>query len=260
MKRIVTFNANGIRSAAKKGFLEWMRGVKPDVVCLQELKAQEGDISGFLSGWASEGFHVCASYAKKRGYSGCALLSRERPLRVRTEIGAGEFDREGRFVEADFGAFSVVSVYFPSGTSSEERQEAKWRFLDVFSGYAAPFLKEKREVVFCGDFNIAHKEIDLKNWRGNLNHSGFLPEERAWMSRMLDSGWVDVFRTLDPRPERYTWWSQRGRARAKNVGWRIDYQVASPALAGRALRSDIYAGEKFSDHAPLIIDYSDEGL
>lgn len=254
MLRILTFNANGIRSAAKKGFFDWFGRQNADVLCVQELKAQEADLPEEirrLPGY--QGFFHCA---EKKGYSGCGLWTRIAPQAVRTGWGDEEFDAEGRYVEADFGRLTVISAYFPSGSSSEERQAAKYRFLERFAPHLLSLKEAGREVVLCGDVNIAHREIDLKNWKGNLDHSGFLPEERAWLDRLFDDmGWVDVFRRLDPRPERYTWWSQRGQARAKNVGWRIDYELATPGIAALARATDIYAAEKFSDHAPLWVDY-----
>lgn len=254
MFRIMTFNANGIRSAARKGFFDWFGGMNVDVLCVQELKAQEKDLGPDLL--ELPGYVSFVHTAQKRGYSGVGLWSRRKPNAVRIGFGVPEFDAEGRYVEVDFGALSVISAYFHSGSSSEERQLAKFRFLEVFLPHLNTLRSSGREVVLCGDINIAHKEIDLKNWKGNLNHSGFLPEERAWMTTLFEQyGWVDVFRRLDPRPDRYTWWSQRGQARAKNVGWRIDYQIATPGFAERARATDIYATEKFSDHAPFWVDY-----
>ena len=254
MFRIVTFNANGIRSAAKKGFWEWFDRQDADLLCIQELKAQEADLDEKVL--HADGYHVYLHCAQKRGYSGCALYSKVKPQAVRIGFGNEEFDAEGRYVEGEFDNFVVVSVYFPSGSSSEERQAAKFRFLEVFLPHLKNLQAKGKEVVFCGDVNIAHKEIDLKNWKGNLKNSGFLPEERQWMTDLFDKhGWVDVFRCLDSRPEQYTWWSQRGQARAKNVGWRIDYQIATPKLATSSVATSIYNGEKFSDHAPLIVDY-----
>ena len=254
MLRILTFNANGIRSAAKKGFFDWFSRQNADVLCVQELKAQEADLPEELRRLPGyQGFFHCA---EKKGYSGCGLWTRIAPQAVRTGWGDAEFDAEGRYVEADFGRLTVISAYFPSGSSSEERQAAKYRFLERFAPHLLSLKETGREVVLCGDVNIAHREIDLRNWKGNLNHSGFLPEERAWLDRLFDDmGWVDVFRRLDSRPERYTWWSQRGQARAKNVGWRIDYELATPGIAALARATDIYAAEKFSDHAPLWVDY-----
>ena len=255
MFRIVTLNANGIRSASSKGLFRWLKRVEPDVVCLQEIKAHAGDITDALR--ASGQFHAHFHCAEKKGYSGTALYAVRKPRAVRCGFGIPEFDAEGRYIEAEFAHLTVISAYFPSGSSGPERQAAKYRFLDAFFPHLAQLVASGRDVVLCGDVNIAHREIDLKNWKGNRKNSGFLPEERAWLSRVFDEqGWVDVFRRIDARPEQYTWWSNRGQARAKNVGWRIDYQIATPGVAARARRAEIYTGRRFSDHAPLIIEYT----
>ncbi len=259
MFRILTLNVNGIRSAGTKGLFRWLPKADADVVCLQEVKAHEADIP---DAWRfPDDLHGHFHCAQKKGYSGTALYSKKPPLRVTTGFGAPEFDGEGRYVQAEFRNVSVVSVYFPSGSSGPHRQESKYRFLDVFFAHLERLRKEAdsagREVIVCGDLNIAHKEIDLKNWRSNQKNSGFLPEERAWLSRVFDElGWVDVFRRVDARPEQYTWWSNRGQAWARNVGWRIDYQIATPRIAAKARRVEIYKAKRFSDHAPLIIDYT----
>jgi exodeoxyribonuclease III len=255
MFRIVTLNANGIRSAGSKGLFRWLKRVEPDVVCLQEVKAHEGDIPEALR--AGDQFHAHFHCAEKKGYSGTALYTAKRPRSVRCGFGAPEFDAEGRYIEAEFANVTVISAYFPSGSSGPERQAAKYRFLDLFYPHLAQLIASGREVILCGDVNIAHREIDLKNWKGNRKNSGFLPEERAWLSRVFDEqGWVDVFRRIDARPEQYTWWSNRGQAWAKNVGWRIDYQIATPGVAARARRAEIYTAKRFSDHAPLTIEYT----
>ncbi|MCG2585492.1 exodeoxyribonuclease III [Massilia sp. TS11] len=254
MPKIISANLNGIRSAHKKGFFNWMAGTQADFVCVQELKAQQPDMTPeFLS---PPGYHGAFHYAEKKGYSGAGVYSRQAPDRVVTGFGSPEFDAEGRYVRVDVGDLSVISVYCPSGSSSPERQEAKFRFMDLFLPHLQALRAEGREVVICGDWNIAHKEIDLKNWKSNQKNSGFLPEERAWLSRVFDElGFVDVHRSLDPRPEQYTWWSARGAAYDKNVGWRIDYHVATPGIAARAREVAVYKDERFSDHAPLVIDY-----
>jgi exodeoxyribonuclease-3 len=255
MLRIVSLNVNGIRSAASKGLFRWLRRAAPDVVCLQEVKADEVDIPEALR--FPGGLHGFFHCAQRRGYAGAALYAAKEPRSVRLGFGSAEFDVEGRYVEAEFRDVTVISVYFPSGSSGPERQAAKFRFLAEFAPHLARLRASGREIVFCGDINIAHKEIDLKNWRGNRKNSGFLPEERAWLSGVFErEGWVDVFRRLDDRPEQYTWWSNRGQAWAKNVGWRIDYQIATPAFAARARRAAIYTAKRFSDHAPLMIDYT----
>jgi exodeoxyribonuclease-3 len=254
MLRVITLNLNGIRAAAAKGFLRWMVRQRADCVCMQEIKAQENDLSSaILMPGPFKGYFDCA---RKKGYSGVGMYCRRAPDAVAAGFGSREFDPEGRWIRADFGRLSVVSVYLPSGSSSDERQRAKFRFLREFMPELERLAASGREFILCGDWNIAHQEIDLKNWRANQKNSGFLPEERAWLTGVFErAGWVDVFRRLDPRPEQYTWWSHRGQAWAKNVGWRIDYQIATPGIAAKALRASIYTAKRFSDHAPLTIDY-----
>jgi len=252
--RIISLNLNGIRSAAKKGCFEWMAKQKADVVCVQELKAQGADMTDEFR--SPDGLTGHFHYAEKKGYSGVGAYTRVKPDKVHIGFRSKEFDPEGRYVRVDFKDLSVISLYLPSGSSSPERQEAKFRFLADFMPHLRKLKKEKREFVICGDWNIAHKEIDLKNWRGNKKNSGFLPEEREWLTQVFEeAGYVDVFRTIDQRPDQYTWWSNRGQAWAKNVGWRIDYQIATPGIAARARKVAIYLDERFSDHAPLTIDY-----
>ena len=257
MFRIVTLNLNGIRSAADKGFLAWADSVGADCMGVQEIKAQAADLNGRFDRVAGLDAHYhCAT---KKGYSGVGIFTRRAPSAVVTGFGCDEFDAEGRYVETRYDTarrkFSVVSCYFPSGSSGEERQAAKYRFLSRIHPHLMR-LKQEREFVLVGDINIAHKEIDLKNWKGNRKNSGFLPEERAWLGGLLErDGLVDVFRTLNPRPDQYTWWSNRGQARAKNVGWRIDYQLATPGIAAKAKREQIFLERRFSDHAPVVIDY-----
>jgi len=255
--RLVTLNLNGIRSAASKGFLTWAESAAADCMGVQEIKAQPEDVAGRfdridrLRGY----FH----HAQKKGYSGVGLYTRKAPSAVIHGFDRAEFDAEGRWVETRFDTarrkFSVVSCYFPSGSSGEERQQAKFRFLAKMARHLRR-LKAEREFILVGDINIAHQAIDLRNWRSNQKNSGFLPEERAWMTALLTKGGlVDVFRTLNPKPEQYTWWSNRGQAWAKNVGWRLDYHLATPAIAATARRESIYLDERFSDHAPVVIDY-----
>ena len=258
MPKIISANLNGIRSAARKGFFEWMAAQSADLICVQELKAQAPDMTPeFLNPAAGAGvYHGHFHYAEKKGYSGAGIYSKAKPDAVHIGFGSPEFDAEGRYVRCDFGALSVVSVYCPSGSSGPERQLAKFRFMDLFLPHLLQLKAEGREIVICGDWNIAHHEIDLKNWKGNKKNSGFLPEERAWLSRVFDEvGLIDVHRAIDPREDQFTWWSNRGQAWAKNVGWRIDYQVATPGLAAQASTVDIYKDARFSDHAPLTIDY-----
>ena len=252
--RIVTLNCNGIRSAARKGFFTWLPRQRADVLCLQETKAQEHQLDH--GDFRPKGWHCFYYDAQKKGYAGVALFSRTEPDEVIRGFGVDEFDREGRYLEARFGRLSVVSVYFPSGSAGPHRQASKFRFLDAFMPWLAGLGRKPRDHVLCGDFNIAHKPIDLENWRSNQKNSGFLPEERAWLDRLFgELRWVDAFREVDPRPRQYTWWSNRGQAWAKNVGWRLDYQVVSPGLAGKARAARIYKDKRFSDHAPLIMDY-----
>jgi exodeoxyribonuclease-3 len=255
--RLVSLNLNGIRSAATKGLLPWAESIGADCMGVQEVKAQAADIAGRFERLHDMDGHF--HFAEKKGYSGVGVYSRKAPSDVVIGFGSPEFDAEGRYVELRFDTpqrkLSIISCYFPSGSSGEERQLAKFRFLALMTPYLRQ-LKVEREFILVGDVNIAHKEIDLKNWRSNQKNSGFLPEERAWMTHTLDElGLVDVFRTLNPKPEQYTWWSNRGQAWAKNVGWRLDYHLATPALAAKALREHIYLEQRFSDHAPLVIDY-----
>lgn len=254
---IITANLNGIRSAANKGFFPWMLAQQADIVCVQELKAQAADMTSELL--APHGYHGYFHYAEKKGYSGVGIYSRRRPDKIIVGLGISEFDAEGRYLEAQFGNLSIISLYLPSGSSGEERQAVKFKFMAAFMPHLRELHASGREVILCGDWNIAHTEKDLRNWRGNKKNSGFLPEERAWLTELFDEvGFVDVFRKLHPELEAYTWWSNRGQAWAKDVGWRIDYQVATPGIAQKALSTGIYKEQRFSDHAPLmaIYDYS----
>jgi exodeoxyribonuclease-3 len=257
--KLTSLNLNGIRSATSKGLEPWLVKTAPDCICVQEVKAQSQDVLGRFDTLADlRGyFH----FAQKKGYSGVGVYTRHEPSEIVVGYGSAEFDVEGRYVELRFDTpaakRSIVSCYFPSGSSGEDRQQAKFRFLAEFYPHLIR-LKAEREFILCGDVNIAHQEIDLKNWKGNRKNSGFLPEERAWMTQLLnEAGLVDVYRQLQPTAteEAYTWWSNRGQAYAKNVGWRLDYHLATPALAALARTEHIYKGEKFSDHAPITIEY-----
>ncbi len=257
MFRLVSLNLNGIRSAASKGFVEWAQGVGADCMGVQEVRAQQPEVAGKFDrvGPLAGHFH----FAERKGYAGVGLYTQREPSDVSAGFGNEEFDAEGRWLEARYDTpkrkFSIISCYFPSGSSGEERQAAKFRFLDCLYPHLMT-LKAEREFILVGDVNIAHQEIDLKNWKSNQKNSGFLPEERAWMTQLLkQGGLVDVFRTLNPKPEQYTWWSNRGQAWAKNVGWRLDYHLATPGIAVKAKREQIYLERRFSDHAPVIIDY-----
>ena len=259
MFKLTSLNLNGIRSATTKGVEAWLEQHAPDCICVQEVKAQAADVAGKFEVLAGMKGHF--QFAEKKGYSGVGVYTRHEPSDVVAGFDGGEFDAEGRYVEARFDTpsrkLSIISVYFPSGSSGPERQEAKYRFLDKMYPHLMA-LKKERDFIICSDVNIAHKEADLKNWKGNLKNSGFLPEERAWMTRLTtEGGVVDVYRKLQPDTTDacYTWWSNRGQAYAKNVGWRLDYHLATPALAERARTEAIYKDEKFSDHAPITIEY-----
>lgn len=255
--RIITANVNGIRAAAAKGFFPWMIAQQADVVCIQETKAQADQLTD--PAFHPRGWHVYFHDAEKKGYSGVAIYSRRKPDRVIRGLGWPDMDAEGRYIEARFGPLSVVSLYLPSGSSSEERQAVKFGFLERFMPWLRSLKRKRRQYILCGDWNIAHKEIDLKNWRGNLKNSGFLPEERAWMDELFGpAGFIDTFRRINQQADQYTWWSNRGQARARNVGWRIDYQVATPGIGATVKAASIYRDQRFSDHAPLIMDYDYE--
>lgn len=253
--KIITFNVNGIRSAQRKGFFKWLKKEKADVVCIQETKAQVHQLDE--EALAPAGYHGFFNDAEKKGYSGVALYCRKPPDRVHNKLGWGHADNEGRYLQADFGKLSVVSIYLPSGSSSEERQSIKFDFLDRFMPLLKKMRRQRRQFILCGDWNIAHKEIDLKNWRSNQKNSGFLPEERAWLDKLFNEvGMIDAFRQINQEGDQYTWWSNRGQAWAKNVGWRIDYQIISPSMKDKVRRAKIYKKERFSDHAPLIMEYA----
>ena len=263
MFKLTSLNLNGIRSATSKGLEAWLAQARPDCICVQEIKAQAPDIAGKFDVLGDLRGHF--QFAEKKGYSGVGVYSRHEPSEIRVGYGSAEFDAEGRYVELRFDTpsrkLSIISAYFPSGSSGEDRQAAKFRFLEEFYPHLQ-MLRSEREFVLCGDVNIAHQEIDLKNWKGNKKNSGFLPEERAWMSKTLsEGGLVDVYRQLEPTAtdDCYTWWSNRGQAYAKNVGWRLDYHLATPKIANTAREVAIYKAEKFSDHAPITVGY-DLGL
>ena len=253
--KIITANTNGIRAAARKGFFEWLEKQKADVVCIQETKAQVHQLE-------DKQFHPGFAYyhdAQKKGYSGVALYCKKEPDNIIKGMGNEEFDKEGRYIEAQFGNLSVISLYMPSGSAKQERQELKYRCMDFFLTKLEKMKASGRDYIICGDWNIAHKNEDIKNWKGNQKNSGFLPEERAWLDTLFDEvGFIDAFRELEQPEHSYTWWSNRGQAYANNTGWRIDYHVLSPAMKGKVLKTEIYKDEKFSDHAPLIIEYDYE--
>lgn len=252
--RIITLNVNGIRAAAKKGLFEWLSTQHADVVCMQEIRAQEDQLSDAI--FFMSGYHRTLCCAVKKGISGVAIYAKETPDEVQYGLGLDWADQEGRYVHVRYGNLIVISVYLPSGTTGEVRQTLKYEFMEKFWPYLIE-MNKKYQMVICGDWNIAHKQVDIKNWRGNQKHSGFLPQERAWMDKVLgESGFSDAFRVLNSEADQYTWWSNRGQAWAKNVGWRIDYQIISKSLVGRVKTVDIFKTKRFSDHSPLIIDYN----
>ncbi len=253
--RIMTLNANGIRAAARKGFFDYLPKTQTDVVCIQETKAQVHQLTDPV--FQPEGYHCYYEDAEKKGYSGVALYTREKPQKIVRGFGIEAFDREGRYLEVDLPGITVASLYLPSGTSGEERLNFKLRFHDAFYEKLAQLRRRRRHIVVCGDWNTAHQQIDLKNWRPNQKNSGFLPEERAWLDTVFKKNFfVDAFREVNKEADQYTWWSNRGRAWDNNVGWRIDYHVVSPSLAPLTQSAEIYKAERFSDHAPLIMDYA----
>ncbi len=252
--RIITANVNGIRSAARKGFFSWLVRQRADVVCLQEVRAQSTQIADAV--FHPRSFHCHYLPAQRPGYSGVALFSKQQPDTLIEGLGWSDMDGEARYLEACFGSLSIISLYLPSGSSGDARQGVKMQFLDRFAQHLAKCRKRQRDYIICGDFNIAHKQIDLRNWRANQKNSGFLPEERAWLDMLFgELGFVDAFRVINTAPDQYTWWSNRGNARANNVGWRLDYQVVSEGLSDSVRAERIYTEKKFSDHAPLIMDY-----
>lgn len=265
--RIISFNANGLRAAASKGFFDWFAGRDADVLCVQETKAREHQLTDGM--FRPNGFHVTFRDASTRkGYSGVAIYSRREPDEVRTALGWAPFDDEGRYLEARFGNLSVVSFYIPSGTSGEERQRFKYEVMDWLRPILDRWLTSGRDYVLCGDWNIVRARGDIKNWTSNQKNSGCLPPERAWLNGLIadehgdgtpapDHGWLDSFRALKPDAVEYTWWSQRGSARANNVGWRIDYQLVTPSLRERLRACEIHPEPRLSDHAPYVVDYDD---
>ncbi len=252
--RIITLNINGIRAAVRKGFFDWLPKQKADVICLQETKAQINDLSDDI--FCPKGYHCYYHDAERKGYSGVALYAREKPKKIITGLGWPNADEEGRYIQADFDDYSVASIYLPSGSSGDERQVIKFDFMDRYLKILQKIKRNKKPMVICGDWNIVHKEIDIKNFKSNQKTSGCLPEEREWLDQLFTKvGYVDAFRKVNQQPNEYTWWSNRGRAWDNNVGWRIDYQVLTPSFSGEVKAAKIYKDQRFSDHAPLIIDY-----
>jgi len=254
--KIISANVNGIRSAENKGFFKWLEKQNADVVCLQEIKAQNHQLENEV--FYPKNYHCYYEEAEKKGYSGVAIYSKSKPNKIVRGLGEGweDMDSEGRYIQADFNGISVASIYIPSGSSGDERQQIKFSFMDRFTDTLKSMRRKRNEFVICGDWNIVHKEIDIKNWKSNQKNSGCLPEERAWLDKVFGPlGFIDAFREVNHLSEQYTWWSNRGQARAKNVGWRIDYQVITPGLKDKVQSAAIYKEEWFSDHAPLTIVY-----
>lgn len=252
--RVITCNTNGIRAAARKGFFEWLGEQQPDVVCIQETKAQRHQLDDAV--FHPAGYHCLYNDAERKGYSGTAVYSRLKPKSVTTRLGWEPLDSEGRYLQVDFDKLSVISLYVPSGSSNEAAQARKEVFMTHFYEHLRALRRKRREFIICADWNICHREIDLKNWKPNQKNSGFLPHERAWLDRVFDElGWVDAFRVINPDPDQYTWWSNRGQAWAKNVGWRLDYMLVTPALRNTVSHAAIYRDQRFSDHAPLTLDF-----
>ncbi len=255
--KVISINTNGIRAARKKGFFDWLQKEDADVVCIQETKAQEHQLDDEV--FCPQGYFCQYHDAQKKGYSGVAIYSKVQPKKVIKGLGWRDIDIEGRYIEFQYQKLSVISLYMHSGSSSEERQAIKFDFMERFMPYLQSLRRKRREFIICGDWNIAHKKIDIKNWRSNQKNSGFLPEERAWMDKLFgEAGFVDAFRVVNQEADQYTWWSNRGQAWANNTGWRIDYQVITPKLKDRVKSARIYKDERFSDHAPLIIEYDFE--
>jgi len=252
--KIITCNVNGIRSAYQKGFFDWVKSLEADFICVQETKAQLKNLD--LSHLHLENYHRYEHDAVKPGYSGVAIYSLKKPSNVEYQLGFNCADTEGRFIQLNYPTYNIISLYLPSGTSGEHRQSEKYAFMDKFETILKNWLKKKQSFIICGDINIAHQNIDIKNWRSNQKNSGFLPEERAWLDKLFNElGLIDLFREVNHEPDQYTWWSNRGNAYQKNVGWRIDYQISSPDWKKKIISASIYKEQKFSDHAPLIMDF-----
>lgn len=252
--KVVSLNLNGIRSAMRKDLLSWVNQVDPDIIAVQETKAQIPLLSP--EEYEIPGYFCDFSNAEKKGYSGVGIYAKQNPLTITKTIGLDWADQEGRYIAFEYTNFIVISLYLPSGSSGEHRQELKYQMLDYFYHHSLQsYLKLDKPVIICGDWNIAHKVIDIKNAKANEKNSGFLPEERAWMDQVIELGYCDAFREVCQEPQQYTWWSFRGKARDNNVGWRIDYQMVSPSLKNSIVHAEIFPLPKLSDHAPLLITY-----
>jgi exodeoxyribonuclease III len=252
MPRVITYNVNGIRSALSKGWMEWLLVSNADVVCLQEIKAHPEQIDTRI--FDEAGYHHFWYPAEKKGYSGVAVLSRLQPTHVEYGCGMEMYDKEGRVLRLDFGDVSVMSVYMPSGSSGDDRQDFKMKWLDDFTGYINTLKQDRKKLIISGDYNICNKPIDIHNPVSNAKSSGFLPEERAWFDAFLETGFTDAFRHFNPHPHQYTWWSFRAGARNKNLGWRIDYNLVTDNLKPNLIHSYIDPEARHSDHCPCILD------
>ena len=252
MAKIISYNLNGIRSAMSKGFIEWLKSSNPDIVCLQETKAQPEQIDVNL--FKELGYSVYLHSAQKKGYSGVGILTKINPDNITIGCGIKKYDDEGRVIRADYGNVSVMSVYMPSGSSGEERQAFKMEWLADFQNYIDTLKKTKKNLIICGDYNICHKSIDIHNPIGNARSSGFLPEEREWIDGFINSGFIDSFRHFNQDPHQYSWWSYRANSREKNLGWRIDYNLVSDTLKEKLRRAAILAEAKHSDHCPILLE------
>lgn len=252
--KIISYNVNGIRAALKKGFLSWVKSADPDILCLQEVKANKSQVLGELSLFENIGYNVYWHEAEKKGYSGVAILSKEKPGHVEVGCGIEDYDREGRVIRADFDSVSVMSLYIPSGSSGDERQDYKMQWLANFLEYSKKLKEEIPNLVICGDFNICHTEIDIHNPKSNFKSSGFLPEERQWLSDFLGLGFIDSFRFFNKEPHNYSWWSYRAKSRDKNLGWRIDYNMASSQMEQRLKKAAILNKAMHSDHCPVLLE------
>lgn len=252
MAKIITYNVNGIRAAMTKGFSDWVQAANPDVLCLQEIKAEQNQVN--VAEFEKLGYHHYWYPAQKKGYSGVAILTKQKPDHVEYGCGIAEYDAEGRVIRADYGDVSVISVYHPSGSSGEDRQAFKMLWLDDFQKYVNSLKKKRPKLIICGDYNICHQAIDIHNPKSNANTSGFLPEEREWIDSFMKSGFVDSFRHFNKEPHNYSWWSYRANSRAKNLGWRIDYNLVSSNMLSNMKRAAILPEAKHSDHCPVLLE------
>jgi len=252
--KVITINVCGIRASQKKGLFEWLSSTKADFICMQETRALEEQICG--DSFLLKGYERYMNVAEKKGYSGVAIYTKHRPLNIQKSFSKSIFEKEGRFISVEFESFDIVSIYFPSGSSSDKRQLLKYKFMKLFEKYVKDKIKNKREMIICGDYNIAHTKNDIKNWQSNQKNSGFLPQEREWMTKLIYKiGMKDAFREKCKKSDVYTWWSNRGNAYKNNVGWRIDYQIVTSKFSKKIKNVSVYNKTRYSDHAPLIISY-----